>query len=154
MSGFVYVWRDKKHNRYYVGSHWGHEDDGYICSSTWMRNAYNRRKEDFKRRIVARILTNRQDLLTEEHRWLQMICAEEVGSRFYNLSRTCKGMIRKNEEYTHSAKTRKRISESNKGKKLSEVTKEKIRNARAKQIISEEAKEKIRQANLKRGRVS
>ncbi len=27
--GFIYLWRDRKHNRYYLGSHWGSEDDGY-----------------------------------------------------------------------------------------------------------------------------
>ena len=31
--GFVYIWFDRKHKRYYIGCHWGHEDDGYVCSS-------------------------------------------------------------------------------------------------------------------------
>lgn len=31
--GFVYIWFDKKKNMFYIGSHWGHEQDGYICSS-------------------------------------------------------------------------------------------------------------------------
>lgn len=84
--GFVYLWRDRKHKRYYIGSHWGAEDDGYICSSRWMRKAYRRRPEDFKkRRIIARIYTNRKDLLDEEYRWLQMIKPEELGKRYYNL---------------------------------------------------------------------
>lgn len=71
--GFVYIWYDRKHKRYYIGSHWGFEDDGYICSSRMMRQSYNRRPEDFKRRIIKRIYTNRKDLLTEEYRWLKMI---------------------------------------------------------------------------------
>lgn len=25
--GFIYLWHDKKHNRFYVGSHWGHGDE-------------------------------------------------------------------------------------------------------------------------------
>ena len=53
--GFVYIWRDRKHKRYYVGSHWGTETDQYICSSSWMKNAYKRRPQDFKRRVVARV---------------------------------------------------------------------------------------------------
>ena len=40
--GFVYIWYDRKHKRYYIGSHWGSEDDGYICSSTHMNHAFNR----------------------------------------------------------------------------------------------------------------
>jgi len=51
-----------------------------------MRKAYRRRPEDFKkRRIIARIYTNRKDLLDEEYRWLQMIKPEELGKRYYNL---------------------------------------------------------------------
>ncbi len=71
--GFIYIWFDRKNYRFYIGSHWGIEDDGYICSSRMMRQSYNRRPEDFKRRIISRIYTNRQDLLLEEERWLKMI---------------------------------------------------------------------------------
>ncbi len=85
--GFVYVWRDKKRNMYYVGCHWGSEDDGYVCSSTRMRNVYKRRKEDFKRRIVHRVYTNRKELLVEEHKWLAQIKDDELGKKFYNHSK-------------------------------------------------------------------
>ena len=82
--GFVYIWYDRKHKRFYIGSHWGTEEDGYICSSSWMTRAYNRRPEDFKRRILGR--TNERKQLNEaEHRWLQMINEEELGTRYYNL---------------------------------------------------------------------
>ena len=83
--GFVYIWRDRKHKRYYIGSHWGTERDGYICSSRWMRKSYKRRPEDFKRRIVARV-DDRSLLLEEEHRWLLMIKSSELGKRYYNLT--------------------------------------------------------------------
>lgn len=87
MSGFVYVWRDKKRNMYYVGCHWGSETDSYVCSSERMRSAYRRRPQDFKRRIVQRVYTNRQELLTEEHKWLSRIKDEELGKKFYNLNK-------------------------------------------------------------------
>lgn len=90
-TGFVYIWRDRKHGRFYIGSHWGTEDDGYVCSSRWMRNAHRRRPEDFKRRIVARVESGRGDLLAEEHRWLQMIPDEELGSKYYNLTNHLNG---------------------------------------------------------------
>ena len=79
--GFVYIWFDRKYKRYYVGSHWGTEDDGYICSSRMMRQSYNRRPEDFKRRIIARVYTNRSDLLLEEEKWLSQIKPEETTER-------------------------------------------------------------------------
>ena len=84
--GFVYIWRDKKHNRYYIGCHWGTENDGYICSSRWMRQSYKRRPEDFKRRVVERVYTSRADLLAREGRWLLLIEDTKIGNRYYNLT--------------------------------------------------------------------
>jgi hypothetical protein len=81
--GFVYVWRDKKHNRYYIGSHWGTVDDGYICSSRTMRNAYRRRPEDFKRKIIQYIKTDRKALYEAENSWLKL--AEKRKEKYYNL---------------------------------------------------------------------
>ena len=83
--GFVYIWYDKKHKRYYVGSHWGTEDDGYICSSKWMKRSFERRPNDFKRRIIKRIYSSRNELLIEEQRWLNMIKPEEIKVKYYNL---------------------------------------------------------------------
>ena len=71
--GFIYIWRDKKYNRYYIGMHWGLEEDGYICSSTWMTQAYKIRSHDFKRRIIERVYTNRKDLYEREKYWLSFI---------------------------------------------------------------------------------
>lgn len=88
--GFVYLWRDKKHGRYYVGSHWGTEDDGYICSSRWMRNAYAVRKNDFRRRIIARVYTDRKDLLKLEEVYLAMIQDSELRVKYYNISKSIK----------------------------------------------------------------
>lgn len=84
--GFIYLWRDKKNKRYYIGSHWGTEDDGYICSSAWMQKAYRNRPNDFKRRIISKIYTNRNDLLEEEFRWFQFVKPNKIKIRYYNLS--------------------------------------------------------------------
>lgn len=84
-SGFVYIWFDRKHKRYYVGSHWGTEDDGYICSSQWMKRAQSRRPEDFKRRIIKRGFSDKKSLLAEESRYLKMMKIEELRTRYYNL---------------------------------------------------------------------
>ena len=85
MSGFVYIWYDRKHKRYYIGSHWGAEDDGYVCSSTWMKQAYSRRPSDFKRRVISRVQTTRADLLVKEYEWLSLIKDDEMKTRYYNL---------------------------------------------------------------------
>lgn len=84
--GFVYIWFDRKHKRYYIGCHWGSEDDGYICSSNWMRDAHRRRPEDFKRRIIIRVYI-RQELLNIEYKYLSLIKDEELGKKYYNLTK-------------------------------------------------------------------
>ena len=83
--GFVYIWYDKKYQRFYIGCHWGNENDGYICSSKWMKDSYKRRKKDFKKRILSKVYTNKQDLLKEEYKWLCLIKDEELGKKYYNL---------------------------------------------------------------------
>ena len=83
--GFVYIWFDRKHNRFYIGCRWGHEDDGYICSSPWMKQGYNHRPQDFKREVLSRVYSDKKALLEEEYRWLSKIKSEELGKRYYNL---------------------------------------------------------------------
>src|SRR5271157_240647 len=83
--GFVYIWRDKKYKRYYIGCHWGFENDGYICSSKWMKISFQRRPQDFKRRILEINICDKKQLLEEEYKWLQMIKKEELGNKYYNI---------------------------------------------------------------------
>jgi hypothetical protein len=85
--GLVYIWYDKKHKRFYIGCHWGNESDGYICSSRWMNDSYRKRSQDFKRRVVTKIHTNMKDLLEEEYKWLSLIKDEELGKKYYNISK-------------------------------------------------------------------
>lgn len=134
MSGFVYIWRDKKHNRYYVGSHWGYEDDGYVCSSSWMMQAYKLRPKDFRRKILSRIITNRSDLLKEEQRWFNMIKPEEIKVRYYNLKLKAHGVWHANEQSRLSvgekiSRAKKGTNtgprDSSVGQKISEVKKKK-----------------------------
>lgn len=82
--GFVYIWFDRKRKMYYIGCHWGTVDDGYICSSNRMRDAYRRRPQDFKRRILEKCL-DKALLLEKEHQWLSMITDVELGNKYYNL---------------------------------------------------------------------
>lgn len=83
--GFVYIWFDRKHKRYYIGCRWGNENDKYICSSSWMKVRYKDRPQDFKRRILTKVYTNKKDLLEAEYKWLSLIKKEELGKKYYNL---------------------------------------------------------------------
>lgn len=127
--GFVYIWRDRKHNRYYIGCHWGLENDSYVCSSSWMKRAYKLRPNDFKRKVIAKIYSNKHDLFIEEHKWLSMIKSEELGKKYYNLTQHLNGHWSSNDE------KRKTISE-----KLSEATKKTMTNPEIRKKISESLK--------------
>jgi len=81
--GFIYIWRDKVRNMYYVGSHEGSPDDGYISSSHWLTGEVKYRPHDFKRRIIKMIEVS--DMKTEEYRLLNMIKEDEFGKKYYNL---------------------------------------------------------------------
>jgi hypothetical protein len=115
--GFIYLWFDRKHKRYYVGSHWGTEQDGYICSSNWMRKSYVRRPDDFKRKIIKRVYSNRIELLEEEQKYLNMIRPEEVKTRYYNLNLSVKNPWYKHPE--HVKTVGQKISASRTGKTYS-----------------------------------
>lgn len=130
--GFVYIWYDRKHKKYYIGRHWGTVDDGYICSSTNMRNNFNNRPTDFKRRIIAYVYTCVDDLVIEEQRWLNYISNTELNSKYYN--KTKSATTPSTHGYSHSQETREKISRSNKGKIVSEETKQKLRDANKKQF--------------------
>lgn len=152
--GFVYLWFDKKHNRFYLGCHWGTENDGYICSSTWMMQAYRIRPNDFKRKIIKTNITTREETYIEEQRYLDMIKPEELRVRYYNL------IIKNNEVWhkypEHIKKVGAKISYVKKGKKLGPCSPEKARaisEAKKKKFaerggFTEEHKEKLRQAKL------
>ena len=154
--GFVYIWRDRKHKRYYIGAHWGTEDDGYICSSTWMKNSYKRRPHDFKRRILKRIYTSKKDMFLEEHNYFKMVKDEELGKKYYNLNKTWQHW---SSDKNRKLSVKEKISKSLKGRKRAglfenwkhtEKTKEKLRIAAIKQFSTEEARKKHSE-NTKKG---
>lgn len=56
-----------------------------------MRNAYRRRPEDFRRRILSRVDTSKRDLLDVEGKWLSLMRTEELkGVRYYNMNLSTK----------------------------------------------------------------
>lgn len=151
--GFVYIWYDRKHKRYYVGCHWGTVDDGYICSSRWMRQSYSRRPLDFKRKIIKTNL-GREEMYIEEQRYLDMMKPEEKKIRYYNIQTKNSDLWHK---YPESVKTiGQKISYSKKGKKtgprdpaIGKAISEAKKKAFAERGgMSEEHKQKLREAKL------
>ena len=127
--GFVYIWRDRKHKRYYIGCHWGTVDDGYICSSNWMRDAYKRRPEDFKRRILKTNIFSKKETFESEQYYFNMIKPEELRLRYYNLNIKLKHWLI-DDQNTLSTKLKMMGNTNHTGKLASEETKRKMSEAR------------------------
>jgi len=112
MQGFIYIWRDKIRNMYYVGSHDGTIDDGYISSSHWLTAEVRYRPADFKRRILKYV--DLLNLKLEEYKFINLIKDDEFGKKYYNLKQgKPKGIAPWNKGKTgvYSPEHRKRISE-------------------------------------------
>lgn len=159
--GIIYLWFDRKKKRYYLGAHWGTEDDGYVCSSRWMKSAYKRRTQDFKRRILEKNIDTKENMFQREEYWLSLIKDEELKVRYYNLQKHWKHW---NSSHEKSLSVREKLSEASKKlhqdpiyrekflegrKKLPPKTEDQIRKtalANTGKKRTEETKQKIRDA--------
>lgn len=154
--GFVYIWYDRKHKRYYIGCRWGNENDGYVCSSVWMKQGYKHRPQDFKRKILSRVYTNKKELLEEEFKWLSLIKDDELGKKYYNLhnhhfghwSTDENSKLSVGEKISLSHKKYENWGHWNVGFKHSEETKEKLKEANRKQFEDQKQREMRRQKSL------
>jgi superfamily II DNA helicase RecQ len=160
--GFVYIWFDVFRKMYYIGSHWGTIEDGYVCSSNRMRDAYRRRPNNFKRKILEKV-EKRKMLLETEQKWLSL--AEKTPNRYYNLSFVTKNPWWNNEQskltvgqkISKSQKSNPNFGSWSKGKKLSEETKQKISRSTSKAMVehyknnprTEETRKKISENSKK-----
>ena len=81
---FVYMWYDRARKMFYVGSHTGRLDDGYISSSRWLTGEVRYRPQDFRRRIV-KIFPTRQEAQHVEYSLIHLIKETWFGIKYYNL---------------------------------------------------------------------
>lgn len=90
--GFIYIWKDMKRNKYYIGSHQGSDDDGYIGSNKRFQCAYKSRPETFRRKILEYVeFTKHKELLDRENYWLSMINSDELFTKYYNEKKVAAG---------------------------------------------------------------
>ena len=129
-------------------------DDGYISSTGHFKNAFKKRPDDMKRRILAYVSESREEMFREEQRWLDMIKDEELCVRYYNVKKRACGQdpriaAESNRRRTITIETRKKMSESGKKKVFTESHKKNLSkglmgNTRSLgRILSEEHKQKI-----------
>lgn len=110
MEAFVYCWTDHKTNKLYVGSHKGTTDDGYICSSKYMLEEYNKRPNDFTRQIVAQ--GKLEDIRSLESTILKSVNAR-LNEDFYNQHNSDGKFYLK----AHTEETKIKIGNAHRGKK-------------------------------------
>lgn len=84
MQHFVYIWHDKIRNMFYVGSHSGTIDDGYISSSKWLTAEINYRTNDFRRKIIC-FCESKNEAQKVEGSLLSKIKEHEFGKKYYNM---------------------------------------------------------------------
>ena len=91
-EGFIYLWKNPE-NKYYLGSHLGKLDDGYIGSNKRFQFAYNSNPLLFRRRILEYFAsTTSRELLVREQLWLNLIKPEELhGIKYYNEKNVASG---------------------------------------------------------------
>lgn len=109
MDSFVYCWTDHKTGMLYVGYHKGTETDGYVSSSKTFNEIYRERPEDFTRQIIANCITD--DCLLLETRICKTLDVKNDNC-FYNKHNGDGKFLNK----FVSDETRKKISQSNRGR--------------------------------------
>ena len=119
------MWFDNNKRMFYIGSHKGRVEDGYICSSKRMLRAYKNRPTQFKRRIL-KYIEQETDILHWEQYYLNMIKDSELlykGGKYYNVKRIAAGG-----DTTAHLPNREKIINRRYGKKHSDAIKCAIRN--------------------------
>ena len=123
-EGFVYKWTNTSNGMMYIGSHKGSTDDGYIGGGVYFNRAYKKRRNDFNREIIY---------LGKYFRELEEFILEEYDAKnndlFYNLKNSAIGGDTFSGR-THTEETKKKISESRKGKNWNDEQRKKMSLAR------------------------
>ena len=118
-QGFVYRWYDVSNDKFYIGSHKGTPDDGYLGGGVLFRRAYTKRPESFIREIMYTGVNYRE--------YEQIILDYEDAAsseEFYNLVNQAWGGSPKG--IKKKASTRLKMSKASKGKPKSNKHRENV----------------------------
>ncbi len=150
-SGFVYCWINNINSKWYIGSHKGSIDDGYVGSGRIFKQAIGKHGiENFTRHILYEGDFYRE----KEQEFLEFFDAANH-SNSYNLNNKSFGGHECGEKHPmygkkHTEETKAKMSENRKNRKHTKESKEKISKAHTGKIISNHTKEKLRCANTGR----
>ena len=118
-TGFVYRWYDASNGKFYIGSHKGNPNDGYLGGGVLFRRAYAKRPESFTREIMYTGVNYREYEQT-------ILDYEDAANnkQFYNLVNHAWGGSPKG--IKKKASTRLKMSEASKGKPKSNKHRENV----------------------------
>ena len=147
-EAFVYLWYDSRNKMFYLGKHKGTPDDGYTHSSNmWQQFNSDSVPEGVKRRVLT--YGSDKDMYELETKLL-LNRKEKCWDRYYNASIRDK-FYRPPESYTpRSEETKRKMSESLKGRKFTESHKRKMSESLKGRKLAESHKRKISEAALGR----
>jgi len=138
VEGFVYKWINTRNGKWYIGSHKGSVDDGYVGSGVIFRKAYKKHKDYFVREIIYL----GPDFREIEDLILKTLDAES-NRNSYNVSNYAIGGTR---HFHTSKKSKERMAAAGrrqKGKVVSQEAREKIRQKLLGTKASDETKKKL-----------
>lgn len=118
-EGFVYRWYDVSNDKFYIGSHKGTPEDGYLGGGVLFRRAYAKRPESFIREIMYTGVNYREYEQT-------ILDYEDAASneKFYNLVNHAWGGSPKG--IAKKTSTKIKMSKAAKGKPKSEKHRENV----------------------------
>lgn len=123
-NGFVYLWKNLINGKAYIGSHWGHKDDGYVGSGVLFKKAVKKYGIDNFIRILLEIkeYKNEKELRDSEHFYLSQLNVVNK-SYYYNLTQNAKCSKQSLESRLKQSKTitGRKQSESTINKRISKM---------------------------------
>lgn len=103
-NSFIYMWIDKTQNKYYIGSHFGKIEDGYLFGGIDIKNEYYKRPQDFERIILSYHFVEKHSQIRHIEKFYLEKYDVENNENFYN---------RTNQAYggTHQKSIEKRLND-------------------------------------------
>lgn len=82
-QGFIYMWKSKINEKKYIGSHYGTLSDGYISSSNYFNEIYDKNPHHYTREILHSNMSRTEAVLKEQ----KILCKFDAANsnEFYNL---------------------------------------------------------------------
>ena len=83
-NSFIYRWFDRTLNKFYIGSHYGEVNDGYLFGGIDIKKEYKERPDDFEREILSYHLVSEYSEIRKIEKEYLIKYDVENNDMFYN----------------------------------------------------------------------